>query len=311
MNKKAFVFTITSIIFLTVLMFSMKITHSYSLRDRSLVIGERVRSIDYFISDLEQDIRRGAFIAGFRALLGLQQHITAQGAFLNDTQAAFKEVFINGTIEDEPLSIMNETELVVWIDRMQQEADKLGIIFDYRIDGVRIFHANPWVVTIQLNISMNVTDRQGTATWERTSVIYSLVNITDFEDPLYTVYTGGRVANSIRKTNISDFTDGTDTDNLMYHIDNDLYISSPSAPSYIDRLSGELNASPSGIESIVNLNRFESVQLPLKNKTCVDYIYFSDLEPQSWLINGTYNWLRLDNESNHLGIYEAGHLIIT
>ena len=75
------------------------------------------------------------------------------------------------------------------------------------------------------------------------------------------------------------------------------------------RLGGHLTNSSFGIESIVNLKSFEDALLSVQDKSCIDYIYFSNRSPASYRINETYNWLRLDNESGHLATYEVEHLI--
>lgn len=309
-NKKAVFFTIMAIVFLTLLFFSMNIEKSYTLRERSAVIGERIKSVDHFIDDVEKDIQRGNYIASFRAMLGIQQYITSKGVFLNDTQASFKEILINGTINGEYMSIMNETELSVWIAKIQHEAGKIAISLNYTINSVRLYQSNPWVVTVDLNVTLNISDMRNAASWSRDQIISSSLNIISFEDPLYTVYSYGRVINTIEKSNITDFTDGNDTTNLLYHLENSLYIESNSSPSYVMRLSGNLSNSSNGIESLVNLKKFEDMLLDVDEKSCVDYIYFSDNDPASWLINNTYNWFRLDNQSNHLAVYESQNLTI-
>ncbi len=310
MNKRAIFFTIIALVFLTLLFFSMNVEKSYTLRERSAVIGERIKSVDHFIDDVEKDIQRGTYIASFRSLLGIQQYITSKGTFLNDTQASFREILINGTINGEYMSVMNETQLSIWIEKIQHEAGKVAIELSYRINSVRLYQETPWMVGIDLNVTLNISDMRNTASWTRNQVITTDLNISTFEDPLYTVYSYGRVINTIEESNITDFTNNSNTSNLLYHLDHSLYIESNSSPSYVMRLSGNLSASDRGIESLVNLKKFEDMLLDVKEKSCVDYIYFSEDDPTNWLINNTYNWFRLDNQSNHLAVYEVQNLTI-
>jgi len=142
-GKKAVFFTILSILFLGVLYFSLSLEESQRLKERATVSGSRVKSIDYFIGDLEQDIERGAYIGMFRALLGIQQYITTNGKFINDTDRTFEEIMLNGTIHGDYISVMNQTELSVWIAKIQNEAAKIGIVFHYEINGVHLHHQNP------------------------------------------------------------------------------------------------------------------------------------------------------------------------
>ncbi len=308
-GKKAVVFTMIAIAFLCLLFFAMNIEKSYTLREQSFITGDRVKSVDFFISDLEKDIQRGTYIAMFRAMLAMQQHITSEGRYLNDTQATFEELLINGTIDSGYVSVMNGTELKVWIAKIQQEAGKVAIRFNYTINSVRLYQVNPWIVSADLNVTMDIFDSRKTAVWKRNEIITESLNITTFEDPLYTANTFGRVIYTIQKSNVTNFTVGTDTSGLLYHVDNKLYIASSSAPSYIMRLSGNLSNSSFGIESIVNLKDLEDSKIDTLEKSCIDYIYFSSSSPPSFLVNNTYNWLRLDNESGHLARYGVTNLV--
>jgi hypothetical protein len=310
MNRKGIFFTFTSLVLVTVLMLSISMDTKYRLREESLAAGDRVRAIDFFVSDLEKDVERGAYIAMFRALLGVQQHITSEGQFLNDTQATFRELLVNGTINSTYVSVMNQTELNVWLAKIQGQSRKIALIMEYRINDLMIYQDNPWVVNTRLNITFNVTDIRGIATFSRESIIVSSVNITGFEDPLYSVNTYGRIIRTVKKTNITAFTSATNASGLRYHVDNGFYRESTSAPSFIMRLSGNLSNSSMGIESFVNLKHFENAMLPIMNKTCMDYLYFSNASPTSFRINHTYNWLRIDNQSHHLLEYNVSHLII-
>ncbi len=308
-GKRGVVFTLIAIAFLSLIFFAMSIGQSNTMREQSMVTGDRVRSVDFFISDLEKDIQRGTYIAMFRAMLAMQQHITAEGSFLNDTQVTFEELLVNGTLDSQYVSVMNGTELKVWIAKIQEEAGKAAIKFNYTINKVRLYQKNPWVVSADLNVTLDIRDSRNTARWKRNEIITESLNITTFEDPLYTVNTYGRVIYTIQKSNVTNFTVGSDTSGLLYHVDNKLYIASTSGPSYIMRLSGNLSNSSFGIESIVNLKDLEDSKISTVEKSCIDYIYFSNSSPPSYLINNTYNWLRLDNESGHLARYGVSQLI--
>jgi hypothetical protein len=307
-GKRGVFFTVIAIVFLTIMYFSVSLQHRYSLREQSFIIGDRVRSVDFFIDDIERDIERGAYIATFRALLGIQQHITSEGSFLNDTDATFEEVLLYGTINGTYLSVMNDTELNVWIARIQSEASRIAISFNYTVNSVRLYQIDPWTVSVDLNVTLNISDDRDTAAWTRDQIISTTVNITSFEDPLYAVYTYGRVINTIQETAVTDYTDGTNTTNLLTHIDGGYYRTSSSGPSYLMRLGGNLSNSTYGIESIVNLKRLEDALLPIEEKTSIDYLYFSNQTPTRYLINNTYNWFRLDNLSGHLARYEVENL---
>ncbi len=62
---------------------------------------------------------------------------------------------------------------------------------------------------------------------------------------------------------------------------------------------------PAGIESLIYLPKLSGAGLEIKDKSCVDYIYFSINNPASHNIQGmtSLSWFKLDDA--HLAIYNA------
>jgi len=310
-NKKAVFFTLTAIVLVSVMFMTVNSYNINRLRQRAFVLEERVMSVDYFIGDIEKDIQRGIYIASFRALLAVQQHITAEGQYLTDLDATYTELLVNGSVDGNYISVMNDTELNKWINKIKYEASKSAIGLNYKIDDVELVHLSSWIVETRLSVTLNITDSRGTARWVRNQTINSTLNITLFEDPVYAVNTFGNVINLIERTNITDFVDGDDPADLKFHAENSLYLENNGSPSYLMRLEGNLGSSDSGIESMVNLKKVELAGLVVESKSCIDYIYFnSTFDPENWEINNTFNWLRLDNQSDHLALYEAENLTL-
>jgi hypothetical protein len=310
-KKKAAVFTILSILLATLLITTSITYNNYYLREKSFVIESRIKSVDYFVNDIEKDIKRGIYISTFRSLVGLQQHITNTGEYIYDINQTFYEIIINGTINGTYLSVMNNTELNVWIEKIRYESSKISIDFDYIINNLSVYHINPWTIEIKLDIILNITDSQKIAYWIRNNSLKVPLSIIDFEDPLYTISTNARMINTIKQSNNTNFVIGNNTTILKNHIENSYYIASNSSPSYLDRLSNKTIASDYGIESIVNLKELEFLGITTKEKSNIDYIYFSNNNPINYKINNTFEWFRIDNESNRLSIYGVEHLIIS
>ena len=192
-----------------------------------------------------------------------------------------------------------------WAERIQEEADKIDITINFLINDITLNQTNPWYVDVNSNISMNVTDKKQTASWEKNRKITTSINIENFEDPLYVINSYGRVTNKIKRTNATDF---GDVNQLKTHLENSYYIASTSGPSFLMRLEGKLSSSPYGIESLVNVREFTAEEVPVVADSHVDYIYFDEGTVENCLVNETaldpyYYWFRLDNQ--HLGTYEA------
>lgn len=303
MKKKGAIFTLLSLVMVSILFLLAQTNLSEPVQSSSYVVHDRIDSTNYFIQDLERDIKRSTKIATHRGLLGIQQQVTSEGNYLHELDEAFNEMIVNGTYNNTYLSIMNNTELKTWFKRINQEANKLSIHVDYRIQNVSVEHTNPWEISIRMGIVLNVSDKAGGAYWNRDKVIESNLSIIDFEDPLYNVKTKGRIVNTIEPTNITNFIDGENTSGLVEHVDGRYYIENNASPSFLMRLEGNLSSSPHGIESFVDLRRLEDMGISTKEKSTIDHIYFSEQDPQNWVINNTYSWLRIDNQTGRLEDY--------
>ena len=308
MPKKS-MFYISAAIALTFVIF---ITYSaynpYRLNDKMEVAGTRIETMNFFVKDVEKDINNGIYIAGFRTLLSFNQFIATNGTYIDDVNARFKESFLNGTISGQPLSLMQSSTFTDWANKISAKADIIDIILNYTIIDVNINQSNPWSVDVGLNISINIKDKKNTSSWIRNRYFMTKINIIGFEDPLYVVNSNGRVSNTIIQTNISPFVSNGDVTNLLLHTNYSYYISHADSPSFLMRLQGNLGNSSNGIESLVNLDKFQQQNLPLKDRSVIDFIYFGNGNTVNYRINNTPSWFKIDQ--NHLATYGVTNLTI-
>ena len=307
LNKKSMFFSIIAITLISLIIFSFTTCTNYKLRDKVMVTETRIYSMNSFIDDVEKDIERGLYISGFRSLMSMEQYITNNGIFLYDTNSCFKEAFLNGSINNSQMGLMNESTFINWTQRIKEEAVKLDIIVDFDIHDMIIYQENPWAVNIAINVTLNVEDVKKTASWQRPLYITTNISIQELEDPLYVINSHGRVTNTIIKTDITDFIGpNNETTNLKTHVNNSYYIESNTAPSFIMRLEGNLSGSPYGIESLVNLEKFQAQEVPIRDRSVVDYIYFGDQTTTNFNIKDMQSWFKLDG--GHLETYECEDL---
>ena len=308
MKKKSMFYISAAIALTIVIMVTYSAYSSYRLNDKMESIETRIQSVNFFIRNIEKDLNKGIYIAGFRTMLSFNQFITTNGTYLDDVNARFKESFLNGTIKGQPLSLMQGTTFTDWASRISQEADKLDIKFNFTVDDVKISQTDPWIVDIGLNMSFDIRDKRNTSSWIRNRYLNAKINIIGFEDPLYVVNSNGRITNTIIKTNISPFVVNGDVTNLLIHTNYSYYIAHGGSPSFIMRLQGDLGNSSNGIESLVNLEKFQQQNIQLKDRSVVDYIYFGINSTTNYRINNTPTWFKIDQ--GHLATYGVTNLTI-
>jgi hypothetical protein len=315
-SKKGVFFTFTSLLFLTLLIFSLSIGNNYSMREKIFAIETRIYTMNNFITDIENDVQRAAYIAGIRSLLALENHIFLSGEYLSDLDNDFKKAFINGTINNTNSSLLINNTFSDWIDKIEYEAEKIDIIMNFTINSITLTQKDPWKVTINIDSTIHLKDKKDVSDWNKEKLITTDISIEGLEDPIYLVETNGVIENYIIKSNYSSFTNGIDITNLLDHTDNGYYVAFDKAPSYLMRLQGNFSDSSAGIESLVDIDNLISNGIITYGKSIVDYVYFGPNNPDKDHVSGAPSWFKLDNYTNsnntlnHHELYEVTDLII-
>ena len=271
-------------------------------RSQKTPVLSRIRAMNNFVKDIEKDLDRELKISGFRALLGMQEYVAGNGRFLNNSRDSLKSTLANGTIETESISIMQDSSLEDWTEKVRAQAANINIDLNVTLNSLDVYHISPWLIEVMANVSFSVVDTANVASWRFSQIYIVDVSILGLEDPLYTVETYNRVVHVINITPYEgSYVSGTDTTNLMEHTTEGFYANS-TGPNFLMRFEGNLSNSSFGIESLVNVPYLESQGIPVKQRSIVDYIYFSNESPAYHRINNTPVWFYLDDE--HLEKYQ-------
>lgn len=259
-----------------------------------------------FLENIESDLPRQVYIAGFRTIVIDQKYIAETGSYLTNATESMNELFFNGTLYGTIEPLMAGATIPELSAELQQKAGKINAILTINNQNLTITQSDPWNVQFTLTTEFRLADEQGLVSWNRTIISSANVSVEGFEDPFYTLNTQNQVVNIISKTNYTSFVSGSDISNLYAHTVNSYYLATPLAPSYLDRLEGKTTPNAQGIESLVNLQRLSSAGLTVSQKSVVDHIYFSAQNPQAHRITGMPSWFYLDDA--HLNTYEASGL---
>ncbi len=302
--KKSVLFTIAAIVLSVVIILSFTVYTKYRLKEKMDIVETRIVTMNNFVKDVEQDLQKGIYIVSFRAFLGINQYITSNGTFLNNTKQDFNELFLNGTINNQEISVMRNSTFPDWVNRIQSEAEKIDIITNFTVNEATPIQEDPWYVTVRVNIDFKIEDEKQTSSWEINKQLKINISIDSLEDPLYVINSYGRLTNTIRASPFQDFVTGNDHENLLTHLNESYYIATNMSPNFLMRLEGNLTSSESGIESLVNIQEFIDQGLSIEDRSAVDYIYFGEQTTTNCRTNQTPSWFKLDSE--HLPIYETG-----
>ncbi len=304
--KKGIFLTLITIIILT--LFAATYTTYTLFEDRS-PINNRITTLNSFVASVEQDIPRQTYISGYRAIFLFNKQITDTGIYISNIDTLLNEIFFSGTLNGIHQDLMDDATFSEIESFLSTNAEKINANLTLQNPTISISQDDPWNIKITLNTTLIIKDKGNLASWNKTSSIVSLIPITNFDDPIYSANTQGKVLNRINQTPYQTFVTGADYTNLQTHFQNSLYKTSTSAPNFIMRLQGNLSASPTGIESLVNPQKLADVGISAKYKSVVDYIYFSTSDPSKYTIPAVSN-LILDDEDGHLAVYNVSGVAV-
>ena len=283
MKRKAVFFTFIALFVIILVVAVVTTRDTYRYRERSNAISSRVRTMNNFIGDFEDDLERELFIGGYRALISMNSYVRQIEDYITDVDDTFTEILVNGTADDGNITMTlmkQETQgadINSWVARVNEEAAKMNIKTSVEVHKVTIRHVTPWVVEVKLNATINISDVKGLASWVYDKEYEQQFPIVGFEDPLYTVETADKVTNLVNITPNMTFVDSNnDTDVLEENLLKSYYINNTAAPSFLMRFEGDFSPSPYGIESMVNVEELFEQGLFVKNRSVIDYLYFGN-----------------------------------
>ena len=298
-DKRGIFFTLIAVSLLGILLFSYSVTHSYTMQEKSAVIEARVETMNRFLKEVDSDMENAIYIAGFRALIGMEDYVANTGTFVSDAADSFRGLFLNGTIGGQNSSVMANNTFPYWISRINAQANAVGINLSLDVQEVDIYHATPWVLRVVVNSSLNISDSKSTAIWVQEKDLYADISIEGFEDPCYAVYTSNNIIKRVNQTIYEgNFTNNvTNTTNIRDHVAHTMYANFTGAPSFLMRFENNLSGSMYGIESFVDKPEVSPFHSCPTETSSVDSIY--------WVCNSSIpvykvaNWsgFRIDNQT--------------
>lgn len=310
MNKRGYVFSVMAVLVIAVFLVVLSIQAEQSKRADTL--PAHILSASGFVEQFEEDLPRAIRIVSYRSLVGLDDHISTQGAYIEDVGASFAEIAVNGTVNGTEYDVMDDSTLNDFLERMQVIADRVGLDLSLSINNISIDHTQAFEVEVVVDVGVYLQTRDERTFWNFTQPVSSEFRIDQLRDPLYTIGTQGRVPMVIREVNFSRpyIGPGNDTAKLQALYNQTLYHADRSAPSFLMRFSGNLSASEHGIASLVDTQVLDAQDLVAHtDRSVVDYLYFGASSTSTNQIINMPSRFVLDDA--HLETYDAQGAVVS
>lgn len=295
MNKRGIFFLMLTLVIISLFILSVTFFSELELRQS---MQKRVDTLSEFVNSVEDDLPRQLFIFGYRTVFLMENKIAQEGSYLGGGRFSVlsEEAFFNGSIggvNQEMLAGSTYGDLVALV---QERAAKINAQVSFEDPVINFTQEDPWNVKVVLRTNFYAGDKNGLVFWNKTLESVSYISISNFTDPIYLKEAG--VDKDIFRNPNENF--GTIV-SLQNQLINGLYRNYTGAPSFVDRLEGNIGGihpvplhPQYGIESFVDLeNDLGGGSQP--QRSVVDYLFFNGGTHTSCAIGGGLpGWFRLD-----------------
>ncbi len=289
-NKKGIFFTILVLVILTLFFLSYSFLSGFQERK---TIQKRIETMNSFLFSIEENLQRQLFISGYRIIFLMEQRIIEKSDYIDDVETSFPEAFFNGTIENvsnsEVQTLMTGAKFSDIENDIKNKANKINTDIILKNPSISISQEDPWNVKVTFVVNLTMRDISNLALWNKTEIINAYIPVEGFQDPTYFIEELQSVI--INKTIYTTF----DASNLQAHAQNTYYINNTGAPSFLDRLEGNIN--------IANHNGIESLAVPLlpaNGVSIVDYEYFQSIQGSTLSCMPAWFRINLNNPKNNI-----------
>jgi len=198
-NRKGFVYTLFVISFLSALMLFISIQKSSE--DKS-DLAEKIRADEVvsFVKSVSNDINRGLYISGKRAILSLDNRILeGTGTFSTEANVSIAELMLNGTLNGEHSEIMENSTIVNWTEALVVigNGQKMNSIFS--IENMDVVPASAFEIAVRSNVSVYIYDPFTKIAYNKTLITVQNIPINAFEDPYIAINSLGTMSNTFKK----------------------------------------------------------------------------------------------------------------
>ena len=303
-NKRGIFFTALVLVIITLFLLSYTF---FTQVDERKTIQKRVETLNSFMNSLEKDIPRQLKASGFRIILLLENRIIETGEYTEPSvQFRFNETFYTGTVygetNDEIQELLEGMTLAGIQENINAKAAKINARVIMSNTSITVTQVDPWHIRVALDAEYSIQDKSGLVSWNKTTPYVALIPIETLEDPIYPVESNNPgVINRINRTTYQGF---NSSDELLDHAANSYYLWNTDAPSFLDRMEGNIAANSvcCGIESLVSGALTDASVGLSQGKSIVDHVYFTDGGSSNSVPNGiTELWFLID--SNHYNVY--------
>lgn len=215
-SLKGFFFTLLVVVLFFLMLLSLRAwMRGQQVPEELGTVRERADAMSGMMGSIAADADRMTYLAGYRALYYAAfysgYNLTAHGS----PNASIYEIMWNASLNGSPsygvptgtctpgsssCYFANQTEnatMNLWWQRLQTASGRYGFTAEWRLLYFNASQSSLSTVTVSHNTSFELSDSAGVASFNRTVSFNRTINITGFEDPTHSIFTGGAAHRNI------------------------------------------------------------------------------------------------------------------
>ena len=315
MNRKSVVFTMIATVLLSVVLLTFLVYTSNKTNVEIQKTNSEIQTLNSFAKTVNTKyLPAAARLSATQATKAIIQHIEVTGNYLPSAYLSgiYEDIMLNEEQWGEHQTYMGEDGTNYTLHSLLNEIKGLG-----ELTGINFTYSNPHAISVSQDepftfkvtyyIDYNISSNDyRTFFYYPNQKIIAKVPLHNFRDPLRIIENqniGLPPHNvSVRQA----FHEVWDKSALIYDIDASAYVTSPNAPSFLDRLKPNplLRTSEYGIYSFINTQYYTNPQ----GYTTVDYIYFNEDSYDNTYVNleGYPNFFLQQEQLTKYSIFDDG-----
>jgi len=165
-----------------------------------MIIGTRVKSMNNFYDDIIIDSSKALDIITKESVVIAISRIVTSGEPLEDAVSVLEELILDGTFNGTSEVLMENSTFQSWIERMEGLGILKGFNTNIEFQNLEIQQYDSWNLLASIDIHINISDKQTSASLKRNISLNQLVSVEGFEDPIFPLNTFGRATSIIKKS---------------------------------------------------------------------------------------------------------------
>jgi len=206
-NKKSFMYSVISlvIVFLVVNLILIKSDFSENFFEprKTKLLGDQIHRFEI---NVEKDLEKSVDVVARRAIVSAIDYAINGENSVNNATLALEELMMNGTINGEPMFLLENNTLNGWAEKINALGKEIGFDSKLNYTSVNVKLVDSFNLAFIVNSTIKITDELTNSSQTKNVSTTVIIPLNGFEDPLYPMNSFGRLRKLIEPSPYVNYT---------------------------------------------------------------------------------------------------------